>query len=68
VLTISSVLIMGTLLGAIGLVVAVPLLAVVLVLVRQILQGEVYGDATVEAPAVLRTTGERRAVKARASP
>jgi predicted PurR-regulated permease PerM len=59
---------MGTLLGAIGLVVAVPLLAVTLVLVRQILQGEVYGDDAVERPAVLRTTGERRAVTARARP
>ena len=68
VLTISSVLIMGTLLGAIGLVVAVPLLAVTLVLVRQILQGEVYGDDAVERPAVLRTTGERRAAAARARP
>jgi predicted PurR-regulated permease PerM len=67
VLTISSVLIMGTLLGAVGLVVAVPLLAVALVLVRQILQGEIYGDAD-ERPAVLRTTGERRAVGARANP
>ena len=66
VLTISSVLIMGTLLGAIGLVVAVPLLAVALVLVRQILQGEVYGDDAVERPAVLRTSGERRAVTVRA--
>ena len=66
VLTISSVLIMGTLLGAVGLVVAVPLLAVALVLVRQILQGEIYGDGD-ERPAVLRTTGERRAVGARAS-
>ncbi len=67
VLTISSVLVMGTLLGAVGLVVAVPLLAVALVLVRQILQGEIYGDVD-ERPAVLRTTGERRAVAARASP
>ncbi len=68
VLTITSVLIMATLLGAVGLVVAVPLLAVSLVLVRQILQGEVYGDAAVERPAVLRSTGERRAARARAGP
>ncbi len=60
VLTISSVLIMGTLLGAVGLVVAVPLLAVTIVLVRHILQCEIYGDPAVERPAVLRTTAERR--------
>ena len=44
VLTISGVLIMGTLLGAIGLIVAVPILAVTLVLVRHVLHGEIYGD------------------------
>jgi predicted PurR-regulated permease PerM len=66
VLTISSVLVMGTILGVVGLVVAVPLLAVALVLVRQILQGEIYGDAALERPSVLRTTGERRAVRHRA--
>lgn len=67
VLTISSVLIMGTLLGAIGLIVAVPLLAVTLVLVRHVVQGEIYGEEAAE-PAVLRTTAERRIVRARARP
>ena len=54
VLTIASVLVMGTLLGVVGLVVAVPALAVVLVLVRHVLQGEIYGDPGRSAPAVLR--------------
>jgi len=50
VLTIASVLVMGTLLGVIGLVVAVPILAVTLVVVRHVLQGEIYGDATTAEP------------------
>lgn len=60
VLTISGVLIMGTLLGPIGLIVAVPILAVILVLVRHILHGEIYGDTDHARPAVLRATGEHR--------
>jgi len=44
VLTILSVLVVGTLLGPAGLLVAVPLLAVTLVLVRRVLQERVYGD------------------------
>ena len=63
VITIAGVLIIGKLFGLAGLVVAVPILAVVLVLVRHILLGEVYGDqvsahepqATV--PTSLETTG-----------
>jgi predicted PurR-regulated permease PerM len=62
VLTITSVLIMATLLGAIGLVVAVPILAILIVATRHILQGQIYGDARA-APAVLRATGEPRAVR-----
>jgi len=54
VLTISSVLVMGTLLGAIGLIVAVPVLCVVMVLIRHILHGEIYGEAGEYKPAVLR--------------
>jgi predicted PurR-regulated permease PerM len=61
VLTIAGVLIMGTLLGAIGLIVAVPILAVTLVLVRHVLHGEIYGDVDRQQPAVLRSTGEYRA-------
>ena len=60
-LTITSVLVMGTLLGVVGLVVAVPILAVVIVVIRHVLQGEIYGDDTHYEPAVLRTTAEFRA-------
>jgi predicted PurR-regulated permease PerM len=60
VLTIASVLIMGTLLGVVGLVVAVPVLAVTIVLVRHILQAGLYGDVNHATPAVLRATGELR--------
>ncbi len=60
VLTIGGVLIMGTLLGAVGLIVAVPILAVTLVLVRHVLHGEIYGDVDRQQPAVLRATGEHR--------
>lgn len=44
VLTIMSVLVVGTVAGPVGLVVAVPLLAVTLVLVRKILQERIYRD------------------------
>jgi predicted PurR-regulated permease PerM len=44
VLTIMSVLVVGTVAGPIGLLVAVPLLAVVMVLTRTILQERIYGD------------------------
>jgi predicted PurR-regulated permease PerM len=64
VLTISGVLIMGTLLGAVGLIVAVPILAVTLVLVQHVLHGEIYGDADRLQPAVLRPSGEYRVPKA----
>lgn len=58
VLTISSVLVMGTLLGAIGLIVAVPVLCVTMVLIRHILHREIYGESAGAEPAVLRPTGE----------
>lgn len=45
VVTIAAVLIMAQLLGAVGLVVAVPVVAVVMVIVRQVLLEHVYGDA-----------------------
>jgi predicted PurR-regulated permease PerM len=45
VASIMAVLIVGTLLGPVGLLVAVPMLAVVMVLVRKILIERVYGDA-----------------------
>ncbi len=63
VLTITAVLVMGLLLGAVGLVVAVPVLAVVLVAVRHVLQGEIYGDGTLAEAAVLRSSGEFRIPK-----
>ena len=44
VLTIAGVLLMGRLFGTIGLLVAVPILAVIMVLVRHIVLGELYGD------------------------
>lgn len=68
VLTIASVLAMATLLGVIGLIVAVPILAVSLVLVRHIVRGEIYGDAPVDEAAVLRHTAEFRARPARIQP
>lgn len=59
-LTIAGVLAMGTLLGPIGLIVAVPLLAITLVLVRHLLHGEVYGEGADFQPAVLRQSRARR--------
>ena len=53
VLTISSVLVMGTLLGPIGLIVAVPVLCMMMVLIRHILHGEIYGEPGRLQPAVL---------------
>jgi predicted PurR-regulated permease PerM len=59
VLTIMSVLIMGQLLGGIGLVVAVPTLAMLMVIVRRILltriyEGQGFRRTTRERPLVLR--------------
>jgi predicted PurR-regulated permease PerM len=59
-LTIAGVLAMGTLLGPIGLIVAVPVLAITLVLVRHLLHGEVYGEGADFQPAVLRASRARR--------
>jgi len=65
VLTIASVLTMGTLLGVVGLVVAVPVLAVTMVFLRHVLQAEIYGDTGHAEPAVLRATGEFATPKAK---
>lgn len=54
-LTIAGVLALGTLLGPVGLVVAVPLIALMLVLVRHVLHGELYGEGSTFQPAVLRS-------------
>lgn len=59
VLTIASVLVMGTLLGVVGLVVAVPILATVVVFVRHVVHGEIYGDVATQS-AVLRHSSEFR--------
>ena len=64
-LTILSVLVGGALMGLLGVVVAVPLLAVILVVVRHVLLNQIYGDHDPRSfePAVLvSTTGARRAV------
>jgi predicted PurR-regulated permease PerM len=65
VLTITSVLVMGTLFGVIGLIVAVPILALTLVLVRHIVQGEIYGDLVTGESAVLRPLDRRSGVERR---
>lgn len=51
VLTIMAVLAMGTIAGPVGLIVAVPLLAVILVFVRRILQEGIYRDGVGTAAA-----------------
>jgi predicted PurR-regulated permease PerM len=48
VITIAGVLLMGKLFGLAGLIIAVPILAFVMVLIRHILMGEVYGDTLSE--------------------
>ena len=68
VLTIASVLIMGSLLGAIGLIVAVPVLCVAMVLIRHILHGQVYGEAGDYQPAVLRPSEPWTGVERRRPP
>ena len=51
VITIAGVLLIGTLFGLGGLIIAVPILALVMILMRHILLGEVYGDPiSVTAP------------------
>lgn len=44
VITIAGILLIGKLFGLGGLIIAVPILALVMILVRHILLGEVYGD------------------------
>jgi predicted PurR-regulated permease PerM len=44
VLTIAGVLLIGRLFGLAGLIIAVPILALVMILIRHILLGETYGD------------------------
>jgi predicted PurR-regulated permease PerM len=51
VITIAGVLLIGKLFGLAGLIVAVPILAFVMVLIRHVLLGEVYGDPISEVKA-----------------
>jgi predicted PurR-regulated permease PerM len=51
VITIAGVLLIGKLFGLAGLIVSVPILAFVMVLIRHILLGEVYGDPISEVKA-----------------
>jgi predicted PurR-regulated permease PerM len=51
VITIAGVLLIGKLFGLAGLIIALPILAFVMVLVRHILLGEVYGDPISELKA-----------------
>ena len=44
VVTIAGVLLIGKLFGLAGLIISVPIMVLVMVLVRHILLGEVYGD------------------------
>lgn len=67
VLTIASVLIMATLLGAIGLVVAVPILAVTMVVVRHVVQGRIYGEGEGLEAAVLKSSAEFRVPRTKTS-
>jgi predicted PurR-regulated permease PerM len=48
VITIAGVLLIGKLFGLAGLIVAVPILAFVMVMIRHVLMGEVYGDPVSE--------------------
>jgi len=49
VITIAGVLLIGKLFGLGGLIIAVPILALVMILIRHILLGELYGDPVSEA-------------------
>lgn len=64
VLTIVSVLVMANILGVLGLIVAVPLLATTIVIVRHVLIGQIYGafPAGTPTPAVLVPTQEHRRI------
>jgi len=67
VLTIFSVLVMGRLAGLLGLFVAVPLLATVVVVVRHLVIYQLYGERPADAPvahAVLQPTPRHSAARA----
>lgn len=65
VLTIATVLAMATLIGVLGLVIAVPVLAALVVLVRHVLIDAVYQEAArgqLTSAVLVQATGERAAV------
>jgi predicted PurR-regulated permease PerM len=65
VLTILSVLVMASLLGVLGLLVAVPTLAAVMVILRHVLFGQIYGEQDLErvpAAVLVATTGEQKVI------
>jgi len=66
VLTIMGVLIMASLIGVLGLIIAVPLLAATIVVVRHVLVEQVYGDAprdAVPSAVLVSTSGELHTVR-----
>lgn len=67
VLTIVSVLMMASLVGVLGLLIAVPFLATILVVIRHVLVDQIYGEAAPRArmssAVLVDTSGERKAVK-----
>ena len=67
VLTIMSVLICGKLLGPFGLLVAVPTLAVIMVLIRRVLIARVYQDAEQSGPVVQPVLSRRQKRESRSA-
>jgi predicted PurR-regulated permease PerM len=66
VVTIAGVLLIGKLFGLAGLVIAVPILASIMVLIRHILLGEIYGDPLEQVtPGGTRPAGAEPTVTAR---
>ena len=64
VVTIAGVLLIGKLFGLGGLIIAVPILALVMILIRHVLIGEVYGDAaTVVKPSDTRPADAQPAIQ-----
>jgi predicted PurR-regulated permease PerM len=65
VLTILAVLSMAILIGVLGLIIAVPLLAAVMVIVRHVLIGQVYAEEArgrIPSAVLVQSTGERPSV------
>lgn len=65
VLTILSVLVMASLLGVLGLLVAVPTLAALIVILRHVLFGQIYGEQDLKripSAVLVATTGEQKVI------